>query len=351
MKKLLSEIKNVEPRREHGDISSLKRSIADVGLINPLTIDDEGNLLAGRRRYQAVKELGWQEVECYVLPVKGDQLKAFRIAIDENLKRKPLTDPEVATSIKEYDELKRKLEGSKTQGQRTDTFSQNEKVGWGIEDTAQDLGISVGATYKAIKIATAIEERPELASKKGEQILRTLKLEAQQEQIEKLETPSGLYNVIVIDPPWQIAGEYDPDGRRAVSDYPTMKLDEIESISLPVANDCALWLWVTNLNMHDGLHLLEHWGFEFKNIFTWAKPSFGLGNWGRGQTEHILLAVIGKPVVDFTNTGTIITGKKGTHSTKPDEFYEMVGKSCFGRKLDYFSRKNREGWDSYGDEV
>lgn len=68
------------------------------------------------------------------------------------------------------------LKGSKTQGQRTDTFSRDEKVGWGIEDTAKDLGISVGATHKAIQIATAIEEHPELAVKQsGQSILSVAK--------------------------------------------------------------------------------------------------------------------------------------------------------------------------------
>ena len=107
MKRLLTEITNTSARRAHGDIEELKQSIAGVGLINPLTIDQNGKLLAGRRRFQAVSELGWREVECYVLPIEDDQLKAFRVAIDENLKRKNLTDPEVAVAIKEYDELKR----------------------------------------------------------------------------------------------------------------------------------------------------------------------------------------------------------------------------------------------------
>jgi len=76
MKVALSNIKNTQLRRDHGDIAHLKASIADVGIINPLTVDSEYNLLAGRRRFQAVSELGWMEVECHVLPVNGDQLKA-----------------------------------------------------------------------------------------------------------------------------------------------------------------------------------------------------------------------------------------------------------------------------------
>lgn len=167
MKLALSIIKNTQPKRDHGDIAGLKASIADVGLINPLTVDSEYHLLAGRRRFQAVSELGWAEVECHVLSVNGDQLKVFRIAIDENLKRKPLTDLEVAAAIKEYDELKRKLEGeAPEQGGRPITDNTVISYGWSQRKTAKDLGISQPAVVKAIKIATAIEKYPELCAEK-----------------------------------------------------------------------------------------------------------------------------------------------------------------------------------------
>jgi ParB family chromosome partitioning protein len=49
-------------RREMGDIASLAASIEDIGLLNPITIDEDGLLLAGARRLAACKLLGWTEV-------------------------------------------------------------------------------------------------------------------------------------------------------------------------------------------------------------------------------------------------------------------------------------------------
>lgn len=86
-----------------------------------------------------------------------------------------LTDLEVASSIKEYTELKRKLEGVAIKGRRTDLQPKSQRdPGWTIEKTAQDLGISKGAAVKAIQIATAVEENPEEAELGGKEGCKVL---------------------------------------------------------------------------------------------------------------------------------------------------------------------------------
>jgi hypothetical protein len=61
-----------------------------------------------------------------------------------------LTDPEVASSIKEYDELKRQIEGSQPIGKHS-SLPQCSNDGWSQIKTAEDLGISRQAVSKAIK--------------------------------------------------------------------------------------------------------------------------------------------------------------------------------------------------------
>ena len=90
----LSDIKlNSEYLRVDTDVSALKKSVESVGLIHPVTVNREGELLAGARRFQAVKELGWDELP--VLVVDHDELAQELISIDENLVRTQLSQVEL----------------------------------------------------------------------------------------------------------------------------------------------------------------------------------------------------------------------------------------------------------------
>jgi N6-adenosine-specific RNA methylase IME4 len=184
---------------------------------------------------------------------------------------------------------------------------------------------------------------------------RIKKIAKQKEELEKevLETPIGDYDVIVIDPPWHYQDDkiYDAKGFRGTCDYPTMSIEQIKNITLPAKDDCVLWLWTTNKHIFDCREILNEWGFEIKSILTWDKVNIGMGRWLRSQTEHCILAVKGKPYFNNKSQSTIFQEKRTTHSTKPEKFYEIVEKICAGRKLDYFARKKREGWDVWGNEI
>jgi ParB family chromosome partitioning protein len=42
-------------------------SIEDIGLLNPITVDENGLLLAGGRRLAACKLLGWKDIPVSVV--------------------------------------------------------------------------------------------------------------------------------------------------------------------------------------------------------------------------------------------------------------------------------------------
>jgi len=181
---------------------------------------------------------------------------------------------------------------------------------------------------------------------------------SQIEQISKgsVTYPSGLFHVISIDPPWPYelmygGNRYDPMGRRASSPYPEMSLEQIKDIQLPAADDCVLWLWTTHSFIRDAYDLLNRWNFDDKAMLTWVKDSIGLGAWLRSKSEFCILAVRGKPVINLTNQSTVLHAPRREHSRKPDEFYKLVDSLCVGRKLDYFSRETREGWEQLGNDT
>jgi ParB family transcriptional regulator, chromosome partitioning protein len=70
-------------------VAELMQSIKTNGLLNPITIDQNFNLLAGLHRLTACKLLGFEQVECRVLPI--EDIDHARLAeIDENLIRNEL---------------------------------------------------------------------------------------------------------------------------------------------------------------------------------------------------------------------------------------------------------------------
>jgi ParB family chromosome partitioning protein len=92
-------------RQDIGDLKSLEESIQQVGLINPVLVDENYNLVAGFRRLTACRNLGWQEIEANVVELGGDELKILEAEVAENLFRKEFTPDEIVAIQKRREEI------------------------------------------------------------------------------------------------------------------------------------------------------------------------------------------------------------------------------------------------------
>ena len=156
---------------------------------------------------------------------------------------------------------------------------------------------------------------------------RRLEVLKQARQLETAvpELPAGPFHVIVADPPWRYETGNDLP-------YPTMAIEDIKAMSVSeIADDNAiLWLWTTNAHLRIAFEVVDAWGFEYRTLLTWVKDRMGTGEWLRGQTEHCLLGVRGKPVFLHGKHTTALEAARREHSRKPEEFYALVEATCPG---------------------
>jgi N6-adenosine-specific RNA methylase IME4 len=177
------------------------------------------------------------------------------------------------------------------------------------------------------------------------------KLQRMRDEEQKLAVKplKGKFRTICIDPPWAYSGVPE----RARPTYATMTQKEL--LALPVsswADDPAhLYLWTTNADLPDAFQLMEVWGFIYRTMITWVKPSFGMGSYFRTSTEHVLFGVRGHLLTRVQNIGTHFTAPKTFHSETPDHFYQLVERASYPPYVDIFARKKRSGWSAWGNEV
>lgn len=150
-------IKRIVPgdrvRDDLGDIAGLMESIREQGLIQPIVVDSRDNLLAGARRLEACKRLGWNQVDVVVMYMKDDLLKALAIEEQENTCRKAFTPTEAAKLRKRRAALlaamakERQREHGKTApGRPTNTRSKLEQVSPAKTRAAAAVGTGFSAT-------------------------------------------------------------------------------------------------------------------------------------------------------------------------------------------------------------
>ena len=374
-------------------VAQLAESIRQVGMLHPITVTPAHVLISGRHRIEAIRHLGKPMITAEVTAL--DTLNVELAEIDENLIRNELTVLERGEHLQRckviYEALhpdtrNANIRGGPGRGHKMDadtapvlSFAAQAATVMGSSKRAVQVDLQIAEKVAddvkdAIRATPLADEKTELLalsrlppeqqrvtvhsimageSKNVKQAVYTQRRDAQVEQIQRTVLPTGKYRIIVADPPWAYAYRAADTSHRAANPYPTMAVSAI--CAMPVASlaydDAILWLWTTNAFMRDAYAVADAWGFTVKTILTWAKNRMGLGDWLRGQTEHCLLCVKGKPVVTLTSQTTLLHGPMREHSRKPDEFYALVDSLCPGNKCELFSREQREGWDNFGAEL
>ena len=92
-------------RQNLGDMDSLKESLRMYGLLNPITLNENNELIAGERRLQAAKALGWTNINAVVLSniTPAEQLE---LELEENNQRKEFTKEELLEGYRRLEKLR-----------------------------------------------------------------------------------------------------------------------------------------------------------------------------------------------------------------------------------------------------
>jgi len=226
-----------------------------------------------------------------------------------------------------------------------------------IEKLVSDVAVDPVHTRE---LADSIKATGQPVSRTEEQILRDVRIEKLLSQPRKqidIPWPQGKYRTIVIDPPWpieKILRKVRPN--QIVMDYPTMTIEEIKA--LPISNlamddGCHLYLWTIQKYLPISFEVLRGWGFTYIFTMIWHKKGgFQPFNLPQYNCEFVLFGKKGSlPFLETKDFFTCFEGERRQHSRKPQGFYDLVSRVSPEPRLDYFSREEKKGFTSYGNET
>jgi N6-adenosine-specific RNA methylase IME4 len=196
------------------------------------------------------------------------------------------------------------------------------------------------------------------------------------------------YATIVADPPWPMPetgrttrgetdsrGTYTAKSGRVVDGtwwgkhrggsvklpYSTMTLAEIGALPVDALAepDAHLYVWTTNRFLEDTYGIVRGWGFRPAQLLVWAKPPMGVGFGGAFTvtTEFIIFARRGslphaqRQDSSWWKWSRVYENGHIAHSAKPDAFLDLVEQVSPAPRLEMFARRNRLGWDTWGNEA
>lgn len=141
---------------EHTEWSLFVKSIEEKGILQPITLDQNYNLMAGGRRYTAAKQLNLPAIPCLIRESSGD-IDLREVELIENIQRKDLTWQEKIKLTAEIDNMYKEKDPT-----------------WSGRKTADIVNKSIGTVSQHLQLAEAMAVVPELAKCKTEDDARKL---------------------------------------------------------------------------------------------------------------------------------------------------------------------------------
>jgi N6-adenosine-specific RNA methylase IME4 len=401
MKMAISQIQINKGRRsvDTEKVKELAGSIREVGLLNPITITANNVLIAGAHRIEAVKLLGRKEIEANIVDISG--LKAELAEIDENIVRNELhfiiRGEQFERRKMIYEELHPETKREATLKQYRSAESAKRQIQSFAADTATKTGVSSRVIHEEIQIAKNLTPEvkevvrksdlvktealklarmePEkqkavvdkLAAGEAKSVVDAQRLLKKEAAIKQYEAPKqkgivdiyavkNKYRVIYADPPWAYGDPRSGQGTTGATDhYPTMPLKEI--CALPVKDitedSAVLFLWVTSPLLEESFEVIKAWGFKYKSSFVWDKIGHNMGHYNSVRHEFLLICTKGSCTPDNVKLfDSVQSIEKTEHSRKPEEFRKIINTLYqAGNRIELFSRKQAEKWDSWGYEA
>ena len=173
------------------------------------------------------------------------------------------------------------------------------------------------------------------------------------------------YGLLLADPPWRQSRGGAKKVRKNSSVkplvYPTCELNEIEQHlkqAVSLTEDCSiLFLWTIDKYLFEAQEMAERLGYKLHARMIWDKiigiPAAFTVRYGH---EYLLYMYRGKFIpVALNERGkihTVFHERPINHSQKPEIAYEIMERLYpNSERLELYARKERCGWDCWGNEV
>lgn len=181
-------------RADLGDVCSLAKSIAEIGLLQPIVVTPDYRLIAGERRIAAFRQLGREAIPANVVDLDA----IVRGEWAENAERKPFTPSEavaIGHALEERERAKareREQSGLKrgTEAPASESFPSGER-GRTNDIVGGMLGMS-GTTYSHAKtVVRAADDEPERFGELKAEMDRTGKVDGVYHKVRRMKTEGG----------------------------------------------------------------------------------------------------------------------------------------------------------------